>query len=192
MNAPPQIDYLQSATHWFGHQSRELDVAMRKVLTRASLRQTISDEPAQMDAGSSFGEALADKVAAFGGSWRFIILFGVILLTWVALNTGIIGSATFDPYPFIFLNLLLSMLAAMQAPVIMMSQNRQSAKDRQMAAYDYEVNLKAEVEIMALHEKMDALRSDQMMTLIAQQQTQIDLLTSMMQQRGSDATASTR
>ena len=100
------------------------------------------------------------------------------------LNTEILGKTAFDPYPYIFLNLLLSMLAAIQAPIIMMSQSRLAMKDRQMATHDYEVNLKAEIEIMALHEKMDALRSDQLVTVIAQQQTQIDLLTRLLGQSG--------
>lgn len=94
----------------------------------------------------------------------------------MVLNTEILGKTAFDPYPYIFLNLVLSMLAAIQAPIIMMSQNRQAVKDRQMAAHDYEVNLKAEIEIMTLHEKMDALRAEQLVTIIAQQQMQIELL----------------
>lgn len=96
------------------------------------------------------------------------------------MNTAVLGNTAFDPYPYIFLNLVLSMVAALQAPVIMMSQNRQSATDRQMAAHDYEVNLKAEIEIMALHEKMDSLRSEQLVAMLAKQQEQIDLLTQLL------------
>ena len=108
----------------------------------------------------TLGQRLADRVAAFGGSWTFIIIFAANLLFWVLLNTLILVrySASFDPYPYILLNLFLSMLAAVQAPVILMSQNRQGVKDRLDAAHDYEVNLKAELEILSLHEKMDELR----------------------------------
>lgn len=106
------------------------------------------------------GERLADRVAAFGGSWVFILCFGLILLTWILVNSEVLARwhRAFDPYPYILLNLFLSMLAAIQAPVIMMSQNRQAAKDRLQARHDYEVNLRAETEIAALHDKLDALR----------------------------------
>ena len=109
----------------------------------------------------TYGDRLADQVAAFGGSWRFIILFGLTILLWVTANIWLL-SRPLDTYPFIFLNLILSMLASVQAPVIMMSQNRQTAKDREAAAHDYEVNLKAELEIMSLHEKVDDLRIRQL------------------------------
>lgn len=141
-------------------------------------RQLVSRNPIPtLDAKASFGEKLADKVAAFGGSWRFILIFLAALVAWTLFNSVILGSSAFDPYPFIFLNLMLSMLAALQAPVIMMSQNRHSEKDRQMAAFDFQVNLKAEMEIMALHEKLDALRNEQLMHIINSQQAQIELLT---------------
>ena len=100
---------------------------------------------------------LADKVASVGGSWGFIIGFGVALFSWVGLNV-LLATRAFDPYPFIFLNLMLSMVAAIQAPIIMMSQNRQAAVDRAAAEHDYVVNLRAELEIMLLHDKLDALR----------------------------------
>ena len=119
---------------------------------------------------------MADAVARFGGSWTFILIFTAILLAWTLLNSEVLGKTAFDPFPYIFLNLMLSMVAALQAPVIMMSQNRQSTKDRQMAAHDYEINLKAEIEILALHEKVDSMRQDQMMKLLTQQQAQIDML----------------
>lgn len=185
MPYPNHHDYLESAARWFGRQAKDLDATTRKVLSRAAQRQTVSEDPnRRLEAQTTFGEQLADKVAAFGGSWVFISLFGAVLFAWVVINTELLGKTAFDPYPYIFLNLMLSMLAAIQAPIIMMSQNRQSTKDRQMSAYDYEINLKAEVEIMALHEKVDALRSDQMMKIIAQQQTQIDLLTRLVETRG--------
>jgi len=114
---------------------------------------------AEQEASLSLGQRLADRIAAFGGSWTFILIFLGILLAWIVLNSVLLlrrGHA-FDPYPYILLNLVLSMLAALQAPVIMMSQNRQAAKDRLDAAHDYEVNLKAELEILALHQKLDRM-----------------------------------
>lgn len=110
----------------------------------------------------SRGERIADKVAAIGGSWGFIIAFGVVLFAWMAINSGIIPRAAFDPYPFIFLNLMLSMLAAIQAPIIMMSQNRQAAKDRLAAHLDFETNLRAEIDIMRLHYKLDTILAERM------------------------------
>lgn len=126
----------------------------------------------------TLGERVADAVARFGGSWKFIFIFALILLGWVALNSFILANRgeTFDPYPYILLNLFLSMLAAIQAPVIMMSQNRQAARDRLDAAHDYEVNLKAELEIRDLHEKLDELRELKWAELIEMQQRQILLL----------------
>ena len=149
---------------------------------RAVFRRLISRRAITRNANQSFDEKLtsaqrlADKVAEFGGSWTFIIIFAVVLAIWVAANL-LAALRAFDPYPFIFLNLILSMLAAVQAPVIMMSQNRHAAKDRVDAAHDYEVNLKAEIEIMALHDKLDELRNTDLKALVTQQQQQIDLLT---------------
>lgn len=127
----------------------------------------------------SFGQRLADKVAESGGSWSFIIAFGCVLIAWVAANSVFLASNAFDPYPYIFLNLILSMVAALQAPVIMMSQNRQATKDRLMAEHDYAINLKAEIEIMALHDKLDGLRSSQIEELLKQQARQLELLLSL-------------
>jgi uncharacterized membrane protein len=115
----------------------------------------------------TFGDRLADQVASFGGSWKFLILFGLFILAWMAFNSVMLISG-FDPYPYILLNLFMSMLASVQAPVIMMSQNRQAVKDRLAAAHDYEVNLKAEIEIMALHEKMDEMRAKDLTELLDQ------------------------
>jgi uncharacterized membrane protein len=105
----------------------------------------------------TFGDRLADRVAAIGGSWNFIIGFGLFMVVWAVLNTVVLTRHSFDPFPFIFLNLMLSMLAALQAPVIMMSQNRQAAKDRLDMRLDYETNLRSEAEIASLHEKIDLL-----------------------------------
>jgi uncharacterized membrane protein len=123
-------------------------------LLRTQVARNLNVEEDEM---MTFGQRIADKVATFGGSWTFIITFGVILLSWVALNTIALHDKGFDPYPYILLNLVLSMLAALQAPVIMMSQNRQAQKDRLKADLDYEVNLKAELEIAQLHNKLDKL-----------------------------------
>ena len=137
----------------------EMPERERRVIERIARRLAVArNVNRDFDDKMTFGQRLADRVAAFGGSWTFIVAFGVVLALWVALNTVVLAAgAAFDPYPFIFLNLVLSMLAALQAPVIMMSQNRQTLKDRLAAAHDYEVNLKAEIEIMALHEKIDRL-----------------------------------
>ncbi len=127
----------------------------------------------------TFWQRLADDVARIGGSWAFIGAFGFVLMVWIIANVLILGryiAKPFDPYPFIFLNLLLSMLAAIQAPVIMMSQNRSAAKDRQQAEHDYMVNLRAELEIMRLHEKLDELRSREVETLMVQQTEALKLL----------------
>ena len=124
----------------------------------------------------TFGERLADRIATFGGSWAFLICFGVFLLLWISMNSFVLLWRPRDPYPFIFLNLILSCLAAIQAPVIMMSQNRQEAKDRIRSQHDYQVNLKAELEIRHLHEKMDHLLSHQWERLVQIQELQLELL----------------
>ena len=113
------------------------------------------------DENFTLGQRTADKIATFGGSWTFIISFGVVLITWVIVNALILRSKAFDPYPFVFLNLILSCLAAIQAPIIMMSQNRQSEKDRLTAANDYLVNLKSEIIVEDLHKKIDILMEQQ-------------------------------
>jgi uncharacterized membrane protein len=124
----------------------------------------------------TFGERLSDQLASFGGSWTFIILFGVVLFTWMGFNIAIVGRSQFDPYPFILLNLVLSCLAAIQAPIIMMSQKRQEAKDRLRSENDYRVNLKAELEIRHLHEKMDHILTRQWERLAEIQQIQLEIM----------------
>jgi uncharacterized membrane protein len=136
----------------------------------------------------TFGQKMADRVASFGGSWAFISVFATVMIIWILLNSVILinmGKA-FDPYPYIFLNLVLSMLAAIQAPIILMSQNRQSYKDRLRAEHDYEVNLKAELEINGLHEKIDSLREKQWKELIAIQQEQLKLLSQLVRDLKKD------
>ena len=134
--------------------------------------------PHEQEEHQTFGQRLADRVASFGGSWKFIIIFACVLIAWIAANSFVLirWHDAYDPYPYILLNLILSMLAAIQAPVILMSQNRQAAKDRAQAEHDYEVNLKAELEIMALHEKLDELRDRQWAELMALQREQIKKL----------------
>ncbi len=134
----------------------ELEVFERQVIERAVLRHRQPVQAAIFDEPLRWHEHLSDRVAAVGGSWRFIIGFAVVLLSWAGLNSAVLARP-FDPYPYIFLNLLLSMLAAVQAPIIMMSQNRLAVRDRQQARRDFEINLKAELEILALHAKLDRL-----------------------------------
>jgi uncharacterized membrane protein len=124
----------------------------------------------------SEGQKISDKVARFGGSWKFIILFGIVLMLWIVFNVVAIGHFKFDPYPFILMNLVLSCIAALQAPVIMMSQNRQEEKDRMRGENDYLINLKAEMQIRGLHKKMDLLLEDQIKTLFETQEKQFTLL----------------
>ncbi|QSZ58436.1 DUF1003 domain-containing protein [Rhizobium sp. ZX09] len=146
-------DYIVSH---FKRSSREIGEVERRILELAHQKKLVSsDINAEFSAGASFGDRLADKIARVGGSWSFILGFCFFLIFWAIINTIVLTTRAFDPYPFIFLNLLLSMLAAIQAPIIMMSQNRQAARDRFEAAKDYEVNLKAELEVLSLHEKID-------------------------------------
>jgi len=138
----------------------------------------------------TFGEGIADSVARFGGSWTFIITFSVVLIVYTTTNV-ILGHKAWDPYPFILLNLFLSMLAAIQAPVIMMSQNRQETRDRRRSEYDYKVNLRAELEIRHLHDKLDLLLTQHWQSLLEIQQLQAEKLDKIVQesikkQTGSD------
>ena len=144
-----------------------------------SLRQhelLATNVDAEFENERTFGERLADRMAAFGGSWIFLICFGVFMAVWIIMNSMVLYWRPLDPYPFILLNLVLSCLAAVQAPVIMMSQNRQEAKDRLRSQHDYQVNLKAELEIRHLHEKLDHLLSHQWERLVEIQQIQLEML----------------
>jgi len=136
-------------------------------------------------ANFTFGQRLADKIASFGGSWKFIIIFGLFILIWITSNIVFLLNKGFDPYPFILLNLILSCLAALQAPVIMMSQNRQEEKDRERAKQDYMVNLKSELEIRMLHEKIDHLIIHQQQELLNIQQVQVEMMEDIMKQVSS-------
>ena len=146
-------------------------------ISRGEILSTHVDQ--EYEAQLTFGERLSDKMAQFGGSWSFIVLFALVLVAWILLNSFVLIFKPFDPYPFIFLNLVLSCLAAIQAPIIMMSQNRQEAKDRVRATHDYQVNLKAELEIRQVHQKLDHLLSHQWERLVEIQQVQLELLNEM-------------
>lgn len=154
----------------------ELSDMENKVVDALKNDKVLSDNPDDDDVKSTFGQRVADKVASFGGSWTFIIIFVTFLLVWIAINAFVFLNKGFDPYPFILLNLLLSCIAALQAPVIMMSQNRQGEKDREKAQNDYMVNLKSELEIRMLHEKLDHLILHQEQSLIEIQKVQIDMM----------------
>lgn len=148
----------------------------KQVIQSVSKNTMISTEVEEDEQEITFGQKLADKVAEFGGSWGFIIFFMSFLIVWILLNVFWLSNHGFDPYPFILLNLILSCIAAIQAPVIMMSQNRQEEKDRERAKKDYKINLKSELEIRELHEKIDHLIIHYQQDLLEIQKTQIDLL----------------
>jgi uncharacterized membrane protein len=173
-------DKKHTATEKLIGSSYELmDERTKKVARHIAERKHISrNTTIAPDDASTYGQRAADAVAKFGGSWAFIILFAVVLICWVVLNSYILVNynKAFDPYPYILLNLFLSMLASIQAPIILMSQNRQAEKDRLNAEHDYEVNLKAELEIMMLHEKVDLLREGQWSELLVIQKQQLQLL----------------
>ena len=156
----------------------ELTVLEDEVVASLHLHDTlVNNIEEKIESDLTFGESMADNVASFGGSWKFIFLFSFIIVFWILFNLYSAFNTPFDPYPFILLNLVLSCLAAMQAPIIMMSQNRQASKDRSRAIHDYQINLKSELEIRHLHEKMDHLLSQQWERLVEIQQLQLELLT---------------
>ena len=174
------------ASKLLGAPYEALDERVKKVARHIAARTHIVRNAAQdLDGRPSLGQRAADAVASFGGSWTFIGLFAAIMLFWVGLNAFLLMSRgrTFDPYPYILLNLFLSMLAAIQAPIILMSQNRHSEKDRIRAEHDYEVNLKAELEIMLLHEKIDLLRETQWKELVQMQKEQLELLAVLIEEK---------
>lgn len=165
------IQYL--AQSLLGKHPDALDPEEQHVLEDIRDSTLTSQDAADIaDQTASFGDRMADRVAGIGGSWAFIISFVIVLIAWMVLNTDILGrwNLAFDPYPYIFLNLMLSMLAAVQAPIIMMSQNRQAAVDRLAASIDYEVNLRAELEIKRVQHKLDDEVLAQLATLASNQQ----------------------
>lgn len=158
-------------------QSGELTELEKTVLKSINDKSLLTDKLDGDDMQDlTFGQKIADQVATFGGSWRFIIIFGIFLFVWISGNILWLANKGFDPYPFILLNLILSCLAAIQAPVIMMSQNRQEEKDRDRAKKDYMINLKSELEIRTLHEKIDHLIIHQQLELLEIQKVQIEMM----------------
>lgn len=157
-------------------EKRDITVLEREVIDSLAHHETVADNvEKEMEGHRTFGERAADHVAEFGGSWNFIILFGTVLVVWMAVNV-VMATRAFDPFPFILLNLMLSCLAAVQAPIIMMSQRRTETKDRARSLNDYQVNLKAELEIRHLHEKMDHLMMRQWERLAELQRLQIEMM----------------
>jgi len=157
-------------------ENQHIEKLNELVIEAVKEEQLISDKLYEFeDKHPAFTSRLADKVAGFGGSWKFIISFGVFMLLWMAVNVYFMVKP-FDPFPFILLNLILSTLAAIQAPIIMMSQNRKEEKDRQRAVNDYLINLKAEIEIRNMHRKLDLLMAEQMRTLFDIQKVQVELM----------------
>ena len=167
------------AKKFLGVPFESLDDRTKKIANHVAERKHIAKNPLkELEAQTTFGQRAADAVATFGGSWTFISIFAATMVVWVLLNSFVLSryGKAFDSYPYILLNLFLSMLAAIQAPIILMSQNRQSEKDRLNAEHDYEVNLKAELEIMLLHDKLDLLREKQWSELLGLQREQLKLL----------------
>lgn len=175
-------DYRQRYIHnTLVNELGDLDILEKKVLEHLQKNELISDHLNDDGATLTLSQRLADKVASFGGSWRFIIFFSIVIVVWIVLNSWALLQKPFDPYPFILLNLLLSCVAAIQAPIIMMSQNRQEEKDRERSKNDYMINLKSEMEIRMLHEKIDHLIVHQQKHLMEIQQVQIDMMNDIMQ-----------
>ena len=162
----------------------ELSVLDQEVIESLEQHEILSsDIEKQFEKKLTFGERLSDRIAEFGGSWKFLITFGAVIFVWIGANAVLLATRAFDPYPFILLNLILSCLAAVQAPVIMMSQNRAEGRDRLRSENDYKVNLKAELEIRHLHEKIDHLLRRQYNRLFEIQQIQVELLEEISRQK---------
>lgn len=159
------------------HETGELTDLEKNVLQTLKNQKTLVEKIEHTEAPLTLSQKVADRVATFGGSWRFIISFAVFMFLWITANTVVLLNRGFDPYPFILLNLILSCIAALQAPVIMMSQNRQEEKDRERAQKDYMINLKSELEIRMLHEKLDHLIIHQQQELIEIQKVQVEMMT---------------
>ena len=177
----------KAISNYLVNEMGELTELEKTVLTSLTSNKTLTDKIDNEDSQAfTFGQRIADKVASFGGSWTFIISFGFFIVVWITFNVYWLVNKGFDPYPFILLNLILSCLAALQAPVIMMSQNRQEEKDRDRAKKDYMINLKSELEIRTLHEKIDHFIMDQQQELLALQETQIDLMNDILKQIEKD------
>jgi uncharacterized membrane protein len=179
-----RTDYVEDALE---AQHGDLTSLEEAVIATLKEQELISrNVEAEFDRKLTFGERLSDHVADFGGSWKFILIFSGIILVWVVINSIFLLKRPFDPYPYILFNLVLSCLAALQAPIIMMSQNRQEDKDRLRSQHDYQVNLKAEIEIRQLHIKLDQLINNSWQRLLEIQQIQTELLQDMAGLRGKD------
>jgi uncharacterized membrane protein len=166
--------FIDNIIHTESKETRKLEKeVIKSLLAQDLISKNINTE---FDEKLSIGNRLADKIASFGGSWNFIIIFGGVIFLWILINAVVLLWKPFDPYPFILLNLILSCLAAIQAPIIMMSQNRQESKDRIRAEHDYKINLKAELEIRHLHEKVDHLLVKQWQRLLEIQQFQVEIM----------------
>lgn len=163
-------------TDYFMSQLGELSELDKSVLASLKEGTIITDRTEEDDQQRTIGQRIADKMASFGGSWTFILSFSFFILLWISANAFWLANKGFDPFPFILLNLILSCLAAFQAPVIMMSQNRQEEKDRQRAKKDYMINLKAELEIRSLQEKLDHFIMDQQQEILELQKNEMDLM----------------
>jgi uncharacterized membrane protein len=174
-----ELDYYRNKniTEYLSREIGELTELEKTVLNSMNSNTTLTDKiDTEDEKVLTTGQRIADKVATFGGSWTFIISFGVFIFIWITLNVYWFLNKGFDPYPFILLNLILSCIAALQAPVIMMSQNRQEEKDRDRAKKDYMINLKSELEVRTLHEKIDHFVMDQQMELFELQKVQIEMM----------------
>jgi uncharacterized membrane protein len=167
----------KSVSNFLTKEVGELSDLEKKVLDSMKNRETLTDKlDGEDEKAATLGARVADKVASFGGSWRFIILFGIFILLWILANVLLLVNRGFDPYPFILLNLILSCIASLQAPVIMMSQNRQEEKDRERAKKDFMINLKSELEIRNLQEEIDHFILGQQQDLIELQQVQVEMM----------------
>ena len=170
-------------------KAAEIEERVKKALEE---RKTVTrDVEAEYETKLTLGERLADAVASFGGSWRFILTFGAFLAAWMIVNGFVLRAGAFDPFPHILLNLTLSTVAALQAPIIMMSQNRQAAKDRARAEHQYEINLKAEIEIGQIHKMLEELRDAKWRELVGIQQRQIEYLERIVAEKGGPTPAAT-
>jgi uncharacterized membrane protein len=180
----PELNYYREKhfLNSLGKEKGKLSNLDQKVISSLTERKTLSDklEESEISEPITFGQRTADHVASFGGSWTFILFFLGFLVVWILLNAYWLANKSFDPYPFILLNLILSCVAALQAPVIMMSQNRQESKDRERAQKDYMTNLKSELEIQILHEKLDHLIDAQQQELLQMQKDQAEMMNAIM------------
>ena len=177
-----RIEYIKEVLE---EEKGELSAIEEEVVRSIKEQETVSkDIYVEYEQRISFGDRLSDRLATYGGSWRFIITFFTILWVWIIFNSAMLLFKAFDPYPFILLNLVLSCLAAIQAPIILMSQNRQDAKDRLRSEYDYRVNLKAELEIRHLHQKLDHFLNREWQTLLEIQEIQIEFMKEMSERKG--------